>query len=238
MVPRRVIILWLNLQGCPQSPLAAGGQGRRGQGHRGPGQAPRSPAETGMSGGQGPRVTSWWSPSLCHQLWKAALACCPFSSGRPAAETSAGEGVLCSTGAGGGGGLLPGSRGWMVSGWRSQGPPLPKVRGTQVRVPKCSRAPLPWPGEGRRAVGAGGQAAGPASPSKATGCQVPGSWARWGTRAGYSPRSCCTEPPEMVGSAMCPCSTRSVPSGSFHQLPDRSCAPAVQRMGRQTEKPN
>lgn len=141
-------------------------------------------------------------------------------------------------GGGGGGGLLPGSRGWTVSGWRSQGPPLPKVRGTQVRVPKCSRAPLPWPGEGRRAVGAGGQAAGPASPSKATGCQVPGSWARWGTRAGYSPRSCCTEPPEMVGSAMCPCSTRSVPSGSFHQLPDRSCAPAVQRMGRQTEKPN
>lgn len=228
MVPRRIIILWLNPQGCPQSPPAAGGQGRIGQGHRGPGQAPWSPTATGMRGGQGLRVTSWWSPSLCHQLWKAALACCPFSSGRPAAKTSTGEGVLCSTAGGGGGRFLGGA----------QGPPLPKVRGTQVRVPECSRALPPWPGEGRRVVGAGGQAAGPAGPSKATGCQPPGSWARWGTRAGYSPRSCCTEPPEMVGSAMCPRSTRSAPSGSFRQCPGRSRAPAGQRTGRQTEKPN
>ena len=111
----------------------------------------------------------------------------------------------------------------------------------ETAFPSTNQRALPRPAphnKQNRTQATGGQAAGPASPSKATGCQVPGSWARWGTQAGYSPRSCCTEPPEMVGSAMCPCSTRSVPSGSFHQLPDRSCAPAVQRMGRQTEKPN
>lgn len=66
---------------------------------------------------------------------------------------------------------------------------------------------------------------GHAAPPTATGCQKPGSWARWGTRAGYSLRSCCTEPLWTVGSAKRPCSTRSVPSGSFRPPPGRSCVP-------------
>lgn len=61
--------------------------------------------------------------------------------------------------------------------------------------------------------------------SKATGCRPPGSWAQWDTRAGCSPRSCCTEPPGTVGSATRLCSTQSAPSGSFRQPPGRSCAP-------------
>lgn len=75
------------------------------------------------------------------------------------------------------------------------------------------------------ATGAGRQAVGSRSPPTATGCQKPGSWAQWGTRAGYSPRSCCTEPLWTVGSAKRPCSTRSVPSGSFRPPPGRSCVP-------------
>lgn len=81
-------------------------------------------------------------------------------------------------------------------------------------------------GEGRR---------GPAGPSMATGCQRPGSWARWGTRAGYSPRSCCTEPPEKAGSAKCPRSTLSAPSGNFRRPPGRSCAPAGKEGGNPTK---
>jgi len=65
-----------------KSPLAAGGQGHKGQEHGGPGQAPPSPTGTGRRGGEGLRVTPWRSPSPCHQLWKAG--------GRPAAPSPRG----------------------------------------------------------------------------------------------------------------------------------------------------
>lgn len=129
-----------------KSPLAAGGQGHRAQEHRGPGQAPPSPTGTGRR--EGLRVTPWWSPPLCHQLWK--------SGGRPAAPSPCGglQRRGCAVQHGG----RPAGRhrlnGFWVALARTS---LPETRQTRVRVPECSQAPPPWPGEGRGAGSGAGR---------------------------------------------------------------------------------
>lgn len=209
--PRRLIGSGGLCRTVHRSSLAAGGPGHRGQEHGGPGQV--SPVGTGTRGREGPMGRPAESRSAPSAPAGRQRACCPSSSGRPAvgAGTSAGDSVL-----------LPGSGGRAASGRRSQGRPLPEVRGARVGLWVCAGAAA-LAGEGRGQWGRPGREA--ASSSKATGCRPPGSWAQWDTPAGCSPRSCCTEPPGTVGSATRLCSTQSAPSGSFRQPPGRSCAP-------------
>lgn len=98
-------------------------------------------------------------------------------------------------------------------------------------LPSClAVGPHQTQGSGSGWRGAGGPVEGGQrgrrTPPKATGCRWPGSWARWGTQAGCSPRSCCTGPPGTADSARRLCSTPSVPSGSSRQPRGRCCAPA------------